>query len=188
MASRGQTARLPHESRRQPDWRMCRAANRGRGRIMITIKIRNGFAAGAFPPVFDGSVTVKGPFPRGNAGTTGDEWHAARAEEAVGSIVLPSRRRKAVSTWKRIRLATGASLTCPVRPGVHAVPPKTGSGSACSGRRNTLKGGHRTTSGRAFGPAFPGVLCDLGVRNSFPRFRRPAPRFRFPLFPDLKRW
>jgi hypothetical protein len=34
-------------------------------------------------------VFSKDPFPRGNAGTTRDERRAARAEEAVGSLVRP---------------------------------------------------------------------------------------------------
>jgi len=47
-------------------------------------------------------VFLNGPFPRGNASTPRDERRAARAEEAIGNIVLPSQPRKAVSTWKRL--------------------------------------------------------------------------------------
>ncbi len=57
--------------------------------------------------------------PRGNAGPTRDERRAARAEEAVGSVVLPSQRRKAVSTWKRHRIrdsiSPGSQLSGPRR-------------------------------------------------------------------------
>jgi hypothetical protein len=75
-------------------------------------------------------VILKGPFPRGNAGITRGEWSAARAEEAVGNIVLrfpaPEGRfhvetrgvhvrvilKGLVSTWKR---RCGAPQECIVK-------------------------------------------------------------------------